>query len=832
SALTDEDGEFYILDIPAGRYSVAVTFIGYDMITKSNVRVLLDLTTPLDFSIKIRTAEITEPIIVTAERPLVQKDLTASRYTLTADQIAYLPNAISIADVLTNMSGAVIGRNGKLHIRGGRAGHLTYIFNGVNVTDPFNRNVGLRIVPSTLEEINLTSGGFPAEYGEAGSGVVNAVTREGGDSYTGSIKIYDGSTQKFDVNTGDFEKLARSDNQAVIVSISGPIEFAGQGKANFFVAAEGLRDGGYLPHNFKKSKTLTGKLTARPAANIKIAVSGTIFRDAADKFDHRDVNGISYNFNLDGSGLIKKESDVLGLRSTLSLNPTTIINAGIGHFRSQFKLAPEHLFDTYWNEWPGFVPDSDGNYDPSNGTLHVDNYNYAEEYGYTGFTYGDDFSPRYSFRRASYNTIDANIVKQFDKSNQLKVGGEFRKYDIFWDEKQFLNPTPFGEKYNYFPSYGYLYAQHKLEYSDVIINAGLRYDYFSSRVNYLEQSYIDGSSFWSSSTPKSQVSPRLGVSHPVAENTILRFNYGYFFQAPSFANMFMNLNGEINSVFPLLGNPDLKPEKTIAYEIGLGHAISPDLVLDITAYYKDIENLVATREEFVSPAFTVTRFFNEDYSSVKGFDISLTKRRSRYLSGVLNYSFMIAKGNSPEDRFAYYNIITNPDETLPTKEYFLDFDQRHTITVNLDLRTTRGWRGKPLGIPMKGAWGLNIVGRYGSGLPFTKVNLKTGSRVGGRNEFRMPFTYTIDARVNRDIFFGQSKMFISFFVEVENLFNRKNVINVYPTTGLPDDDGVAYTDGGALVTSAEASRLYDLIVRDPQNYGRPRTIRTGLQFNF
>ncbi|MFQ5606338.1 MAG: hypothetical protein ACE5GA_00200, partial [Candidatus Zixiibacteriota bacterium] len=168
----------------------------------------------------------------------------------------------------------------------------------------------------------------------------------------------------------------------------------------------------------------------------------------------------------------------------------------------------------------------------------------------------------------------------------------------------------------------------------------------------------------------------------------------------------------------------------------------------------------------------------------------------------------------------------------PVTPYALDFDQRHTLTVNADLRTPPDWEGKLFGVvPLSGAWGASAVARYGSGLPFTKQNLQTGVRIGGLNAFRMPFTFAVDTRFNRDFHFANARYFLSVFLEIENLFNRRNVVDVY-SNGLPNTDGSSFTDGGTLITQAEASRLHDLILDDPENYGPPRQIRFGVQFNF
>ncbi len=157
-AITDDAGEFYILEIPAGEFTLRFSAPGYLSVTKEHARVLLDLTTPVNVRMLPRETEFSEPITVLADRPLVQKDLTATRYTVTAEQMAYLPNAIEVDDVLLNVSGTVADNEGELHVRGGRAGAVTYIYDGVQVTDPFTRTLGLRIVPHFLEEMGTASG--------------------------------------------------------------------------------------------------------------------------------------------------------------------------------------------------------------------------------------------------------------------------------------------------------------------------------------------------------------------------------------------------------------------------------------------------------------------------------------------------------------------------------------------------------------------------------------------------------------------------------------------------------------------------------------------------
>jgi outer membrane receptor protein involved in Fe transport len=831
---TDSDGEYFIINLPAGTYTVTISNIGYQAVQKEHVRVLLDLTTPVDFTVEQVNIQLDRKVKVYAERPPIQKDLTASRSIMTSDRLSFMPNTITVQNIISNMAGTVIDRNNGLHVRGGRSGAVTYFYDGYSVQDPFAGRSGIRIIPDALEEINLTSGGFPAEYGEALSGIVNAVSKEGTYNYHGKLKFYDGASGKYDVNTGEYSSLRRTSNNAVSYNLSGPVPLALGFKSTFFLAGEFSRDGGYFPHNNQERYTQTTKINLQPSPNLRVTATGSYYKGESQVYKHTDVNGKSYDFNLDGLGISKSESYLYGLKGNYHINEKTILGFSYNHFYTRTKRAPEHLFDKYWDEWPGYSEDSNGVY---NGTIHDDNYQLAEEYHFTGFTYDDDFLPIYHRRTAGYDALLVNLTSQVNKFHQIRVGGEYRQYEISWDEKQFFNSFPYGEKYEYWPLYATIFIQDKLELRDFIINAGLRWDYLNSEVDYWPDVMNKSDNPQVKSKSKYQISPRLGVSHPISDRSVIRFNYGYFFQVPNYIYMYTNQEGNLNSGLPLIGNPDLKAEKTIAYELGLNHMINQEIRLDVTLYYKDITNLVSTREIGVIGGNPVTQFTNEDYGSVKGLDVTLEKVARGNLFGSFIYSYMIANGNSSSAYEAYYDYISNTTDTvLPVKEYPLSFDQRHSVKLFLNYRAPRSWRGSLFGITLPGAWGISLSGKYGTGLPYTYTN-NSGIRYGSINEGRMPSTYTIDMRFNKDVYLSRADMFFSFFLEVTNLFDRRNVVDVYTNTGQPDNDGRCYEDtsdpdGSGPLTVEDVNRFYRLIANDPQNYSAPRIIRLGLEFNF
>lgn len=827
---TDLDGEFYLINLPVGDYDILVSLIGYQKEIRSEVKVLLDLTTPIEFELTSVPVEIDEVVTVMAERPLIQKDLTASKETVTKEELSVMPHSRNIGDILLHMSGTVEDAAGQLHVRGGRDGQITYYVDGMPVHDQFHNILGTRINPEALEEINLTSSGFSAEYGEALSGVVNALTQEGSREFGGLLKLSDGMTRPYSVQDGEFGSARRTDNYYGVMNLSGPIPVFPTGRSNFFSSFEYRHDGGYFPHNRLESFSTTSKVSATPLKNLKLTVSGNFYQAERQRYEHLDVNGYSYDFALENSGLIKSESWRLGGKSTLQLSPNTMFTAKAGYFETWTKLAPDHLFDVYWDQWPGYSTDENGLYD---GTIQ-DNYYSDDTYQYTGFVNDSLYYPYYLWRKSSYKSFGFDFLSQVNKSNQLLIGGEYRQNRLEWDNKQFFNIRPYGEKYDFGPTYAAGYIQDKIELGFLVVNAGLRFDYLNAEVEYWDDPVEKNEKLKSKS--KTHLSPRIGFSHPVSENTVFHFNYGYYYQVPNYPYLFTNLQADLTTGYPLVGNPDLDPEKTIAYEFGVNHRLDEDIRISATTYYKDISDLIST-EEGVYPGGTYVQYVNGDWGSVKGLDLTITKLPRGRFSGTLNYSYMIAQGNSSDANEFYYNYFTEGEDApvLPVTEFPLAFDQRHTLSVNVDYRIRENEHPTLFGMRLPSSWGANMLFTYGSGMPYTKTD-DDGLRVGALNEGRMPANYRVDLRLDKDFLLGKGgKRRLRAFLEIDNLFDRRNVINVYSRTGLPDDYGYHYEltlDPEGPMTAEDVNDLYRLLANDPQNYDAPRSFHWGLELMF
>ena len=194
-AATDPDGDFVILDIPPGLYTVKLSFIGYATVTIENVRSTTDLTTNL-YSINMAPEAIEgETITVTAEKPLLEVNATNEVHVVRAEDIKNLP-VRGYANVVA-LQTSVVDDGGTLHIRGGRSEEVGYYVDGVSAVDPYSLTRRGSIPNISIEEVSFQAGGFGAEYGAAGAGIVNTTTKTGGNrlAVTGEFMTDIGATE-------------------------------------------------------------------------------------------------------------------------------------------------------------------------------------------------------------------------------------------------------------------------------------------------------------------------------------------------------------------------------------------------------------------------------------------------------------------------------------------------------------------------------------------------------------------------------------------------------------------------------------------------------------
>jgi outer membrane receptor protein involved in Fe transport len=432
----------------------------------------------------------------------------------------------------------------------------------------------------------------------------------------------------------------------------------------------------------------------------------------------------------------------------------------------------------------------------------------------------------------------------------------------------------YGQNIHIKPRQGAVYVQDKMEYEGMIVNLGFRFDYFDPNYdNYpsdpnqpVPDSIISvGGTIHNPTSVSAKYfwSPRIGVAYPFTEKDVLHFNYGKYFQTPQLRFLYNNVNFDFSGAFPMVGNPDIEPERTTAYEIGWKHQFTNNIVLNLTGYYKDVTGLTDTEQIYYTYSDYYTYYINTDYGNIRGFELEIYKRRSPtgFLSGSVNYTFGVAKGKSSSYRQNY--DLTWSGDVIPTTESYLDWDERHQVKANVDFRIPS--KRNLFGTSIFNELGINTIFSFGSGLPYSPPSRTKEPLI---NTERFPYTMTVDLTLDKRFGIGGNRS-LTFFVWVTNLFNRKNLRdNYYLRVGTEWDNEWYYTfsdiqkkyedgiltreqymslvdkqdpndiDGDGIYEEADGKIDYNKKYpevgpkSDPNVYGWGRTIRFGLNFEF
>jgi hypothetical protein len=392
------------------------------------------------------------------------------------------------------------------------------------------------------------------------------------------------------------------------------------------------------------------------------------------------------------------------------------------------------------------------------------------------------------------------------------------------------------------------YINDKLELKDLVVNLGLRYEYFNANTIAPEDwntiSMSGGeivTDDWKDTEADVQINPRVGLSFPVTDKTKFHAQYGKFSQHPVLSNLYLS-----NTVFAanftsgnytISPNAKLNTEKTTQYEVGFSQVIGSNVALDVTGFYKEVRDYTLVRNLFDATLdgaeFVWAQYQNGDYGVVKGMSFGLGMNRTGGLMANLGYTVSWAEGTGSDPLSNYY-IAWQSDQGAagyPTLINPLDYDQRHTGSLLLDYRF-----GKSAGM-LEGS-GINMIYTFGSGTPYTPSQI--ASALFGRGEIYptapvnsgyTPWTTNLDIRFDTGVKLGSVGMTI--YLLVENALAAENVRTVYDGTGVAGTDGWLYTDPGKawLSGNEDAADYYLAQVRDPTNWDKPRTVQLGVKMN-
>ncbi len=845
--LTDENGKVVLIGIPPGTHEVTASSVAHGEKTVTvTVTAGGNAVATIDFA-QEKVAKELEEIVVTAERRIDVKSSETKQH-ISAEQLKELP-VDNLRDAVAVKAG-VVAQNGNLHFRGGRSGEVKFQFDGVEVSDPmFGRNANIANLAVAGTEI--LSGGFDAEYGNALSGVVSVSTKEGTDRFGGEVRW---DTDRYGDPTKTFNNYDR-----FTFGFGGPTPIK---NLTYFATYEGSFSDTYLATSLTKPRRtllefiqLGNRQSNQVNTNVKLAYRpNTHHKITFETVNNRTIN-TPYNHMWSRKGYVKVNYDTVrtagqpdsytpryGTWSATQVDSSYMpinmpdhvptLNDRYQQFTGVWtdQISDKTVLTTRVSQFTFDTRNSVGGKEPWEYDTQSPNYwsgntDLGTENNLFYATHGD--FPTYFKRDATTWTVKSDFSTRRWKAHTFKTGFDF-KYNRVQNLSLTLpnsenNGLPGGTRSDYinFNPEGAGYVQDRWEFEGLVLNAGIRYDIFTPGPQ------IDDADLPSGNRYKKQFSPRLGIAYPISDKDVLSFHYGWTYQTP--ARNFVFENRQVNSAVAIRGNPDLEPETNIAYQAGVQHLFSRDVSGQFSVFFKDIYGLITTRQTIDEFGNTVPFYVNGDYASSRGFEASLTKSFSHKFSAEVNYTFSLATGvaSNPNSALQFFN---GGQLYLPISEQPLDWDQRHTVSVQGVIRDP-------------GKWGLRLLWQYGSGFPFTPA-FRNDRRPDPvlNNSRRLPSDATLT--LDGDKYFKVWGQNVTVFFDARNVLDAKNIQALSQATfpnpfvnNSGDEYLIYYTEtgraGGAYLQDTNGDGILDWVpVNDPRVFAEGRNVRMGVSITF
>ncbi|MBI3110887.1 MAG: TonB-dependent receptor [Ignavibacteriales bacterium] len=950
-ASTDINGEYVILSVPPGVFTVRASYIGYAAMSVSNIRVSSNLTTTADFKLS-STAIQTQAVEVIADRPLIQRNTTNTVRLGTQDEIKTMP-VRGLQNILAYNAG-IVQQDGNLYVRGGRSGEVAYFIDGATATNPLFRSEAISPIQEAIEEFQLQSGGYTAEFGGANSAIVRTTMRTGGSQFKATL---DYQTDDFAKPGEQFLNTSARGYRNAVLTVGGPIlsnlRFFVAGQNNYLrnrssIALEpfafenmvtdafGTRPEGtplpgtievkrnYLYKNWRNEYTGQGTLLwdMNP---FKVRFSGSY--GEVDLPTGRSWPAALQNTFWQRQFRNETKSTLANLRLTHVLGPKTFYEVGVSYLNRDFR-AYDPDFGDDWKLYNDSVAFRDKGYITADGstgflTRYQGPPGYSAVYGF-GFTH--EFAPNNSYQLNNQNSLGLTVdfTSQVNPQWELKAGGKIdswtmrlfsvgaigsyntfiaqsgakytpaalaadpnlaKEYDIFVQRQGTMNLYGYDINGNKVddgfagprkPLLASAYVQNKFEFNDLVLNLGVRYELFDMKnvapVDYvnpdwdLNLNYFATDNSLKETDPVSLLLPRVSFSFPVTDRTVFYAMYGKYAQLPELDRLYDGVRYLASRISPqsrvgysLGSNPAgtgflVKPERTTQYEVGIRQTLSDNFAFTATGFYKDLRDqiqLSRITNDVGVPIFVA--YGNADFGTVKGLELTLELRRTNRLQAKVNYTLSDARGTASNPVSSRNAVSDQSDVKFPSFVNQLDYNQTHRGSIMLDYRWGRGDGGMILE-----GFGANAIVSFNSGHAFTKIlepqNLgqasvwvigvqplsdpRTRNPVEPINSSSTPWVFNIDLNASKVFFF--EGFTAELYVNVLNLFDSKQILNVFPNTGTATDDGWLRSHLAApYVQIPNYSEFYKAINIDNRwaylnavgndIYAAPRQIRVGLK---
>lgn len=898
------DGVVRIENVTPGVYTIEVSLLGYKIVQFTGVKVEAGRTVSLEAKMEETVLSLDQEVVIVGEKPLFDIEETASRRNISLEDIQ-VAGLKSVQDVVALQPGVVFADN-EIHIRGGRTHENAYLIDGVSVQDPLaGSGFGLQLSPASIQEMEVITGGYNAEYGQATSGVVNITTREGSENYSGSISYNTDSyglnknsrsnwnTDIFDASLSGPEPLTTYVLPSFGVDVPGRMSFFGTFYANF-------NDGHSINNGYTRwvevvdqSGRVSGYVVNTPRQLHSSIFGGTRFAPRRSnnwswlgKLTYRPSGTMKISYSYNQSVVIDQNTQtVQATLERVEPNPgyqylfqyipdsaNTFTQVNVQHSLSlTHTLSKQMFYEFRFSRYTAHVRgDANGkSFDRYLEPVDIITYPiryYNQNSDTVGVIPGDgfyDIGAPTSWRDHYIDefTLKFDLTNYFSERNKFKTGLEmrFQQFQMVDIVRPWVDRLGFdNDIYTVYPAQGALYAQDNVTLSGMILNFGLRFDYwFPGKYvddvandpspaliisQGLRDQYRQNTLNVFGRRMKARLSPRLGISHPISDNQTLFFSYGHFSKLPRPQFVYSKLTRtSVRSNLPV-GNPDLDPETTVSYELGIRNQLSGDDVLTITAFYKDIFDYITEKTVLRITGTTGNQFYstylNSDYARVRGIELEYKKRISNLFRASLSGSYSIATGKSSSPSENAIRLQQGEPETI--KEIFVIWDRPVQLSATVNFTVPKNEPLFDFGKGVLDDWNLYARVFFQSGKRYTPQRFLGYNAVTGRPEYISDLDrinegigdnwFYIDLNVEKYLDIGFGKLIGT--VEIENLLNNKNSQIINPVTGRAYEYGdptpSSYNDPLYPQLTGEISPF----PYNPARYLKPRTVRLSLTFRF
>ena len=870
-AVADTAGVYRGRGIRSGWHRVSARLIGYRSVVQDSVFVRGGATVTLDFSLETNPLQLAPLVVSAPVDPVLDPLATGTQQKITAEDLRELP--VSSLEEALALSAGSVGQS----YRGGRLGEESFILDGFgmkNQLDAANGGLGVRIPPDVLSEASLITNGFSARYGQALSGMVNAVTKEPGEGWEGRLGYETDRPFGGGWDLGLDRFVAQADGPLIgPIGVVAAIDVAGRIDADPVNAPAPAnprdpRSGSpaLLPHNSGEQWSGLGKITWPLTDQLTVRMLGLHTEDQSLLYDP------VYKYDLDLAPAQRLRGDLFTGHVQYASTPTRgkplIVDLRAGRFSREFLRGTlsrevDYAFGGLTGRRFRFLGEDLARGQDASGApvpgLRTPEPSVASPWGVPAFFVGTGSRGELGWSQFGETRAQLDLTFGASERVDLYAGAELTRQQVHTYQRV-LGYLPVGDSVppaavsNFSPrsAAGYLEAQLRL--ADLAFTAGLRYDQFKA-----------GSQLASEARgSQRRLSPRFAVSTVLKGATFVA-SYGRFAQAPDYQYLADAAFDDTTRTGRFRrGNPNIGFEDANQYEFSLRLRPTPITSLRLGVYVKRLEGLVASVPLGIDPDSTI--FGNADAGSVKGAELLFERELQGGFGVRVIYTLQQALATAT-DAFLLNRLISidpvTGDTLRPARaEFPLDYDRRHAATVILRGQVPGQAGPRLFGIrPLGGLEGAAIF-RLSSGLPFSRSNTAGDSIIGLPNDSRLPSTMTLDLLVRRPIKLGGTRGGV--YLDLRNLLNRRNIVAVRRDTGEPGltEMGldslaeVAYqahpeeipfesaryraygdTDGdGYIAGREELFPLYQAAARDFAQplfaYGPPRLVRLGVEFLF